>query len=324
MTPRRAVQEGAVRAGEPAGRMPTLDVVVVAFRSGAVLRRCLAEVARFAPGARIVVVDNSPGDGSAAEAVEAVPGAVRLAQPGNVGYAAAVNRGLAHTTGDVVLVLNPDIVELRGGFADVARIFEEKPRAGAVAVRVVDEDGMLEHTRRLPRRSDVFVLGLGGPDGLVARLTGYAGQPLRAWAQDEERDVGQASGSVVFLRRAAIDDVGGFDERFFMYFEETDWLVRAAGRDWRLVFTPRIEAVHLGRRSSGEDELGVHQYLLTESAYAYVRKHYGAATTAALRLVWAAADLARLAASWHRPPAHRAAIRARLRLHLGARAAVRP
>jgi N-acetylglucosaminyl-diphospho-decaprenol L-rhamnosyltransferase len=314
-----------VAATLDAPTVPTLDVVLVAYRSGAVLRRCLEQVARFVPpGSRIVVVDNSPEDESAAQAVLGIPNAVCLPQAGNIGYAAAVNRGIASTGGDVVLIVNPDIAAISGDFQEVVRIFDAEPRAAGVAVKIVDESGTAEHCRRLPRRADVFLFGLGGPDGFLARKTGYATQPLRSWAQDEEREVEQGSGSLLFLRRSAIDDVGELDERFFMYFEETDWLVRAEARGWHLIFTPRIQAVHLGQRSSQLDASQFHQYLLVESAYKFMRKHYGPVMTGLLRFVWLVADLARLVRGVVRSHRYRAAVRARLRLHLAYRTPKRP
>ena len=95
---------------EPAGVSAGLDVLVVAYHSGAVLGKSLRALSAFVPdGTRILVLDNSPDDPSAAAAVAATPGAELLPQAGNVGFAVAVNDGLRHGTGELVLLLNPDI-----------------------------------------------------------------------------------------------------------------------------------------------------------------------------------------------------------------------
>jgi GT2 family glycosyltransferase len=293
----------------------TLDVVVVAFHSGAVLRTGLAAVEAFAPDARIIVVDNSPSDPSAAEAVADCPAAELVPERENVGFAAAVNDALARCSADVVLLANPDIVSLSGSLEPVSRIFEANPRAAAVTVRIVDGNGVLQHCRRSVRPADLFGVAVGLawlPQGLRRRLSPV----LLDWDHRDERVVDQATGALLFLRRAAVDDVGVFDDRFFMYWEETDWLERARGRGWQLVFTPMVEAVHAVSGST-DDPMTRHSLLLIQSTYVYASKHFGRAVAAALRGVWLLADGARLAAALTKTRDYRATVLARLRVHLG-------
>src|SRR4029077_17665979 len=124
----------------------------------------------------------------------------------------------------------------------------------------------------------------------------------------------------LFLRRAALADVGTFDERFFVYYEETDWLIRAKRRGWEPVFLPVIEAVH----SSAGSSPGVRSrpsLLLLESQHRYARKHFGPVTTGFLRATFAGIDTAR-------PARHaltgrterRAEALARIRVHVTMRA----
>ena len=102
------------------------------------------------------------------------------------------------------------------------------------------------------------------------------------------------AGACLFLRRAALADVGPFDERFFVYYEETDWLIRAKRRGWRTVFLPTVEAVHASAGSS-PDARSPHVLLLLESQHRYARKHFGPATAALLRTTLLGIDTARLA-----------------------------
>ena len=133
-----------------------LGVVVVNFRSASLVASTVATVRRFAgDDARIVLVDNSPGDGAA----EAVRGADREAQvimnPHNRGYAAAVNQGLAAAAGELVLLLNPDVRSIDGAYADVLDAFAD-PSVGAVAARLVDPGGeTVPSCRREPRPFDL-------------------------------------------------------------------------------------------------------------------------------------------------------------------------
>jgi N-acetylglucosaminyl-diphospho-decaprenol L-rhamnosyltransferase len=270
-----------------------LDVVVVAYRSGAVLGRCLAAAVAFAPvGARILVVDNSPEDPSAAAAVREVVSARRLSQPRNVGFAAAVNAAIAESDAPVVLLLNPDVVALTGSYDAVARIFAADPSVGAVAIRLRDESGTLMHCRRQPRWAD-FLAGALSFERLLPRPLRPRSIVMTEWGHDKQAVVDTASGAALFLRRAAYDDVGPLDDSFFMYWEETDWLVRARQAGWTLVFTPEIDALHLDRASS---DVAANDYssLLLESSYRYVGKHFGARRRMLLRLAWTGADLGRL------------------------------
>jgi GT2 family glycosyltransferase len=139
---------------------------------------------------------------------------------------------------------------------------------------------------------------------------------MHEWDHSEERVVELATGALLFIRRAAFEDVGPLDEQFFMYWEETDWLERARAKGWQLVYTPAVGAVHAVRGSSGSSDTS-HSALLLESTYKYTRKHFGRSTALALRTAWILADLARLAAGVIRPSRDRREAIDRLRFHLG-------
>jgi N-acetylglucosaminyl-diphospho-decaprenol L-rhamnosyltransferase len=293
----------------------TLDVIVVAYHSGAVLDDALAGLSRFAEGGRIIVVDNSPDDPSAADVAAGFPTAQVLAEPENVGFAAAVNDAFALATADIVLLANPDIRTLAGSVDDVLRIFATNAVAGAVAVRLLDGEGRLQHCRRRFRRFDLFATPLGLrhlPSGWVRRF----GNTMSEWDHSEERMIELATGALLFIRRAAFEDVGPFDEQFFMYWEETDWLERARAKGWQLIFTPAVGAVHAVRGSSDSSDTS-HSVLLLESTHKYARKHFGRSTALALRTAWILGDLTRLAFGALRPSRDRREELERLRFHLG-------
>jgi GT2 family glycosyltransferase len=304
----------------PAGS--PLDVIVVAYHSGSVLRGALAALRAFAPDSRLIVVDNSPEDPSAADAARGLPKAELLSESSNVGFAAAVNHGLAVCTADVVLLANPDILSLDGSLGEVRQSFETRPTVGAVTVRLLDASGRLQHCRRSFGRYDLFAPAVG-VGWLPRRWTLSRGNSMLEWDHAEERIVEQATGALLFLRRAAVLDVGPFDERFFMYWEETDWLERARAKGWQLLYTPAVSGVHAVRSSTNRAGTN-HSALLLESTHKYTRKHFGRATSLALRAVWIVADAARLVASARAPMAYRREVLERLSLNLGFRPPGRP
>lgn len=275
-------------------RDPRLAVIVVNFHSAPLIARTITIVREFVGSEiRLVVVDNSPGDGAAEIARAADPDAVIIQNQVNRGYAAAVNQAVTVARADLLLLINPDVGGISGSCADVLDAFRD-PHVGAVVTRLLNTDGTLQHNCVCaPRPFDLISEDLA----LSARFPNW-GRPRRYrmldWDHREARLVDAARGACLFIRRDAIADVGPFDESFFLYYEETDWLIRAKRRGWRTVFLPTVEAVHASA-SSSPDVRSPHDLLLLESQHRYARKHFGRATTALLRATQLAVDAARLA-----------------------------
>jgi GT2 family glycosyltransferase len=302
-----------------AGR-PELDVVVVNFHSAPLIGTTIA-IARELAGAaaNLIVIDNSPGDGAAEIVREAEPDATLIANPVNRGYAAAVNQALAAGGADVVLLINPDVRAISGSYADVLTAFRDA-RVAAVVPRLLNTDGTVQPSCICaPRPFDMISEDVA----LSARFPRWQ-RPRRYrmldWDQRDARRVDAATGACLFLSRAALADVGPFDERFFVYYEETDWLIRAKRRGWDTVFLPAIEAVHASAASS-PGVCSRPSLLLLESQHRYARKHFGPVTTALLRTMLVGIDTARL--TRHALAGHserRAEALDRIRVHVTVRA----
>jgi N-acetylglucosaminyl-diphospho-decaprenol L-rhamnosyltransferase len=221
--------------------------VVVNYEAGPLLVHCVASLlADTSAGGPpdVVVVDNGSRDGSVAALRAAVPTA-RIVDAGtNLGYAAAANRGIASTGAAVVAVCNPDARVERGTARALLDRLETEPDLGAVGPAVFEPDGSrYPSARQVP--STVDAVG----HGLLVRL--WPRNPFtRRYRQldaepDQPRDVDWVSGAAVWLRRAALDAVGGWDERYFMYVEDVDlcWRLRRAG--WRIAYEPAGTVVHV-------------------------------------------------------------------------------
>ena len=220
--------------------------VVVNFEAGPLLLACVrslfADTSAGTP--EVVVVDNGSADGSLAEVERAFP-AVRVVTPdGNVGYAAAANLGIARTTAPVVAVGNPDLeVEAGTAAAMLARIRRRaRPRRDRARAPQPRRHAVPVGARARERLDAVghAVLGRSRPRN---RFTRRYRQLDADW--DRPRDVDWVSGALVFLRRTAVDSVGGWDERYFMYMEDVDlcWRLRRLG--WRVGYDPAGAAVHV-------------------------------------------------------------------------------
>lgn len=224
-----------------------LSTVIVHYRSLEPLLGCLAALERSAAGVvhEIVVVDNSPGDG-AAEAVRARFPAVRwIANADNVGFARAVNQGLAAGTGAVAMLLNPDCELDPGAVPALLAHLRAQPRCGIAAPRIHNPDGTLEFSARAYPDHLTFLFNRYS---LLTRL--FPGNPwsrrylLTGWDHASVRDVDWVSGACMAVRREAIAQVGPMDEAFFMFNEDVDWCRRMNAAGWRVTYVPEARAVH--------------------------------------------------------------------------------
>jgi GT2 family glycosyltransferase len=239
-----------------------------------------------------MLVDNSPSDGASEVVRAAAPDATVLTNPINRGFAAAVNQAVAVGEAEIVFLLNPDVQRISGNVADVAELFRD-PRVGAVAARLVNPDGSEQpNCFREPRPFDLIseelALGWRFPNWQRARRLRMREPVGRNWFP-----IDWGAGACLFLRRAALADVGPFDERFFVYCEETDWLVRAKRRGWRTLFLPTVEATH-AVASSSPGARARPSLLLLESQHRYTRKHFGRIMGALLRTTLLGIDVGRV------------------------------
>jgi N-acetylglucosaminyl-diphospho-decaprenol L-rhamnosyltransferase len=227
--------------------------VVVSYNYGDLLEPCvrtiLDETSAGLPD--VVVVDNGSTDGSAQRLSAALPAVRVVAAPGNVGYARGANLGIAATGAPVVAVLNGDVELAPGVAAAMIAAIEADPRLGAVGPRVLNLDGSVYPSAR----SDpgLFVAAAHAVFGLVWRTNPWTRRyrqldvdPTRA------REVDWVSGAAVWLRREALDDGGGWDERYFMYMEDVDLCLRLRRAGWRVEYQPSGEVVHVQGASTSQ------------------------------------------------------------------------
>jgi N-acetylglucosaminyl-diphospho-decaprenol L-rhamnosyltransferase len=251
-----------------------LAVVVVNHNAGAYLEACLRSVYANAGGAdlEVVVVDNASTDGSARAASEAVPQATLIETGRNGGFAAGVNVGIRATTAPYVLVLNPDAEVWEGTLAGLVKLADERPRAGAIGPMIRNSDGTVYPSgRTVPSIGTALghaFLGAVWPDNPWSRS-----YRLADWDRSTEREVDWISGAAFLLRRAALDEIGLLDERFFLYAEEVDLFKRLRDAGWTIVFTPELEVVHEQGVSTGRSR---RMHLIhSESVARYFEKHHG-------------------------------------------------
>ncbi|MEQ1736892.1 MAG: glycosyltransferase family 2 protein [Rhodoglobus sp.] len=264
-------------SGSGAGTSARVGVVTVSFGSDAVLPAMLASVPAAADGpVELVVVDNRPqGDGVRALAEKA--GARYLPRPDNPGYGGAMNAGAA-LLGDSVdwlLIANPDLVLTPGSMARMRERGESDAAIGAVGPLVRESDGSV-----YPSARAVPSIRNGIGHALFVNL--WPNNPwTRSYLDDTPdkpvlKDAGWLSGSCVLVRRTAFEAIGGFDEGYFMYFEDVDLGFRLGKAGFRNVYDPAAEVTHSGAHATGRDGAAMIRAHHTSARRFLTRKYPGA------------------------------------------------
>ncbi len=243
--------------------LPRLSIVIVSYNARADLERCLETLVRDKPAVdhEIVVVDNASPDDTVDVLRTRWTGVRLIEAGGNVGFSKGNNIGIRQSFGELVLLLNGDTLVPPGAIDGLVALLDARPDVAVVGPRLVDGEGRAE-------------LSFGPMISPVGELR----QKLRARGNIEgltsrEREVDWVSGACLLVRRHDAEAVGLFDERYFMYTEDVDFCAGIRARGRKVLFTPRVQVVHLRGRSRRTAPRA------TESAYrrsqlAFYEKHH--------------------------------------------------
>jgi len=253
---------------------PLVDLVIVNYRSYEELSRCLSslEPAR-AMLARTTVIDHESDLPAAARIGAGHPWVDLVERSTNEGFATGVNLGAARGGAPFLLLLNPDCIAGREAIERLVDYAGQRSDAAVIGPRILNADGTIQGSaRRFPSWSTLIA---GRSSWLTRR---FPRNPLSRWNLPALSDVSApldvdwVSGACMLVRREAFNQVRGMDERFFLYWEDTDLCKRLAALGWRTLYYPAAEILHAGGRSS------IHAYreslaAFHASAYVMFRKH---------------------------------------------------
>lgn len=300
---------------------PQLSAIIVSYNTRRMTLDCLRALQSELDGltAEIWVVDNDSRDGSAEAIRAAFPDVHLIENPNNAGFGAANNLAMKQARGDFLLLLNSDAFPKPGAVRELLDCAARHPQAGVIGPRLLNEDGSLQVSCwRLPSPTRAWLENLG----VSALLPSHPvlGDYFR-WAHDEEREVEFVAGACLLVRRAVYEAVGGFDENFWMYAEESDWQRRMHEAGWTIVFTPSAEVTHLGGASGASESAKISHHFY-HSMDLYGRKHHGLSGLISRRIAMSVGSLGRALAFglllWLVPrPQSRHSWRAKLKLHAG-------
>jgi len=253
------------------------DLIVVNFNSGRLARRCIESAAADLGSRpwRAIVVDNASTDGETA-GLASLPSTTVMANAANAGFGAAVNQAAAASSSPWLWILNPDCVVHAGAFDALLETLTAHPDCAIAAPQLLNADGSVQASAR---GNPTAWTGLFGRNTLLTRLFPSAAVARRNLpARDlvasgvDSAPVDWVMGAAMLIRREMFDAVGGFDRRYFLYWEDADLCRRLWTRGWSTRYVPRARVTHDGgvsaRTSSAMAARAFHQ-----SAYRYYATH---------------------------------------------------
>jgi N-acetylglucosaminyl-diphospho-decaprenol L-rhamnosyltransferase len=232
-----------------------LSIVIVNWNGGELLRRCLESIRSHPPSVafRVIVVDNASTDESL-QSIRPLASTLPLElieNAHNPGFGRANNQAFAASDSPLFFLLNPDAELTEGALDRLIGTLRSRPRAAACGPRVVHADGSLQPTVWPNPLTPLHIVlsGLG--------LWRLLPRPVRGrflfgdhWTCDRVTDVPMVSGAAVLVKREALEQAGGFDERLTLYAEDNEWCLRVRRAGWQVVFDPGATVMHHGSVSS--------------------------------------------------------------------------
>jgi GT2 family glycosyltransferase len=227
-----------------------VSIILVNYNGADVVLDCLRSLLKYLHTIpyEIIVVDNASTDGSAALISEHFPTIQVLKQKDNQGFGTGNNVGAKQAKGEFLFFLNTDTLLTSDVLPPLVMLMKEHPEIGVIGTKLLNADGSLQ----LSIASEISIAGEYQTLKQLKQYTVPQQQKTieQKFAQTQVVDI--VIGAAFFIRRALFEALKGFDEAFFMYFEESDLCQRVRDRGWQVLYTPDVSIIHLGGYSVGK------------------------------------------------------------------------
>ncbi len=254
-----------------------LDIVIVNYNSGRYLKYCLDALHKtngILHNSGVIVYDNGSTDASLKIAQAAFPRVRYIGNHVNLGFARAVNRVIEQSSGEYILLVNPDTIVFPESIRLMLDFMTKNEQCGVLGGELLSPSGYRQPTcRRFPN----YVNVLFGRRSLMRRL--FPGNPFSRRYLYAEMDptkphlVDFVEGSLMMIRRRALEDVGNFDEQLFLYVEDADICYRMKQHGWETWWLPQTYAIHYRGETFRADNIHPAMYH-SRGLYTFFRKHY--------------------------------------------------
>lgn len=274
-----------------------ISFIIVNWNAKDVLVGCIDSINQDVEGSdfEIIVVDNASEDGSQEFIKQNYPDIILIENRTNLGFSKANNIGVERSRGDLLFLVNSDIVVLQGCICEMASFMDRNGVVGMAGPRILNRDMTLQTScSNYPNLwnllSEALFLNRIFPGSQL-----FSGWRMSYWNHDRERQVDVLSGCFWVIRREALQEVGNLDERYFIYGEDIDWSRRFNSSRWEVRFNPRAQAIHLGGASSANSP--VRFYLEMQKAnLIYWRKFHNSVEVLGFKVVTILHHLIRITA----------------------------
>lgn len=260
---------------------PVFSIIIVSWNVGSMLEMCLRSILEFAaPSIEVIVIDNASQDNtknildniSVQYRQKGVP-FITFIHNNNLGFAYAVNRGIERSTGNYIILLNPDTKIIEYSFSIIKNFFETHPKCGIVGCRLINGDGTTQTSvRRFPSVVSQFFILLK-LHHLFPNLKPLKKYFMRDFDATDVSSVDQVMGAFFVFSKSLIEDIGYFDENFFLWFEEVDFCKRAIDAGYHVYYTPDTKIIHYGGQSFQKLLSFQKQKIYNNSLLYYYKKH---------------------------------------------------
>ncbi|MDH5405201.1 MAG: glycosyltransferase family 2 protein [Candidatus Aminicenantes bacterium] len=260
-----------------------LSIIIVNYNSSDFLKKCLASLYQSNPTTpfEVLVVDNSSSDNSVEMVRRDFPQITLIENKENIGFAPANNQALQRCRGEFVLFLNPDTMLLSGSVDALVETMQKGNKVGILGCRLLNEDGTLQLSwGRMVNLANEFW------QRFISRRYEKGNRLITRHLQRKSRQLHHphwVTGACMLARREALEEVGDFDQNFFMFLEDVDLCHRIRKKGWEILYTPSAEVIHL-RGKSMETNRAAALKAYRKSQLHFYRKHYGRVRWTMLRI----------------------------------------
>lgn len=255
-----------------------LTIIIVNYNTQHLLSRCLDAVADNLKqiSGKIIVVDNCSKDDSINYIRQHFNDVQLITNDKNIGFGRANNQAIDEIEGEYVLLLNTDAFLSANTISDTILYMDANPKIGILGVRLTGQDGELQPScRYFPTLSNIFLI----KTGLNKLFTQVQLVDNKNWDAAQTQECDWVPGCYYLVRKSVIDQIGLFDPRYFMYYEEVDHCLRAKNAGWKVLYYADTAVIHLGgesAKSEGSLTSGKQlNALQTESELLFFRKNHG-------------------------------------------------
>lgn len=252
--------------------MLTVSIVIVNWNTKDLLSDCILSIPEALANIphEVIVVDNASGDGSRGFIEKRFPNIKLINNSVNKGFASACNQGALNACGRYIFFLNPDTTLEKDSLKKLIEFSEKQSWLGAAGPQLTGREGKIQNSvRRFPRPSDILIR-----DTVLKRIIpfGKKDKLANSLPKDIPSSVEQVSGAAFLIRRDLFRDIGGMDERFFMFYEEVDLCRRLKDLNYKNYYLPSARIIHKGGGSRKKDRSNVFYYS-QKSMFRYLKKY---------------------------------------------------